>query len=163
MNHRELQTGSSIFRTTSEQRFLPFRWSTNPIPLRAMRFPAAPASRRAAAVSTNFGSPTSLKPLCGLRDLCAMLSPDSSNSRPGAAVSTNFGSPISLKSPSVASVTSVRCFSRFAQFSLRQPRCPPTSVRPSARPPLCGLCDLCAMLSPLLRTPTKAPCAKGRS
>ena len=49
--------------------------------------------------------------LCGLRDLCAMLSPI----RP--VLARKPPCPPTFRPPSVAFVTSVRCFPRFAQFS----------------------------------------------
>ena len=49
-------------------------------------------------------------------------------------------------SPSVTSVTSVRCFSQCALFPSSS-HLPTEAFRPPRRFPLCGLRDLCAMLS----------------
>ena len=116
----------------------------------AMLSPIRPVLARKPPVSTN---PQAF--LCGLRDLCAMLSPIRC-SRTEATVSTNpqaslcglrdlcaMLSPVcpvlarkppcppTLRPPSVAFVTSVRCFPRFAQFSHGSRPCPPT-LRPSS-------------------------------
>ena len=60
-------------------------------------------------------------PLCDLRDLCAMLS-RSRCSRPSAKMSKTSHP----QSPSVTSVTSVRCFP-IRVVPAHQPRCPPKS------------------------------------
>jgi hypothetical protein len=68
--------------------------------------------------------PSQSSPLCGLRDLCAMLSPGESFSHRSSGVSRR-DFPHSLRpnhSPSVASVTSVRCFPLAASSSMGMPR-----------------------------------------
>jgi hypothetical protein len=57
--------------------------------------------------------------LCDLCELCAMLFPDTGLSRPEAMLSTKSVGPSNLKSPSVTSVTSVRCFPRRGPFPPR--------------------------------------------
>ena len=97
-------------------------------------------------------------PLCDLRDLCAMLSPKRVFPRPEAMLSTKSIAPSHLRSPSVTSVTSVRCFPRVRSFpprshAVHQKRC---TVAPQI--PLCDLRDLCAMLSPKRVFPAQKPC-----
>ena len=53
-------------------------------------------------------------PLCDLRDLCAMLSPIRVSSRPEASRVHQRALATYPRSPSVTSVTSVRCFPRLA-------------------------------------------------
>jgi hypothetical protein len=76
-------------------------------------------------------------PLCGLRDLCAMLSPFRAVSRTEANVFIQALSSTNPKSPSVASVSSVRCFLRLMQFLARKPTCSSKLSRPRRpNPPL---------------------------
>jgi hypothetical protein len=87
--------------------------SLNPTSVTSVRcsFRCAPFSPRNRTVHQRaFRRPTSIPSLCGLRDLCAMLSPMRALSRPETEVSTKEPSADQPQSPlSVASVTSVRC------------------------------------------------------
>ena len=101
-------------------------------------------------------------PLCGLRDLCAMLSPGASfrHRNSGVSPARIHSQPPSqsFHSPSVASVTSVRCFPLASRSRTETVASPDTASLTASVPiiPLCGLRDLCAMLSLASRSRTEA-------
>ena len=75
-------------------------------------------ARTRAVFTGNFGHRRK-SPLCGLRDLCAMLSSLARVLARNARVFTERTIATTPISPSVASVTSVRCFFSFDEFSHR--------------------------------------------
>jgi hypothetical protein len=86
-------------------------------------------------------------PQSPLRDLCAMLSPiHLVLARELSPFTEDFGH--LSESPSVTSVTSVRCFPHSRGFSPGSLTRSPKIFWPPIRIPFCDLRDLCAMLSP---------------
>jgi hypothetical protein len=79
-------------------------------------------------------------PLCDLRDLCAMLSPNCPDLAQKPLMFTKSYPPPSPNSPSVTSVTSVRCFPRIALMLAQKPWRSPKAIRHYPDFPLCDLC-----------------------
>jgi hypothetical protein len=96
--------------------------------------------------------------LCDLREFCAMPSPQCVFPARKATLSTQSLSSTYIGSPSVTSVTSVRCLHPNCMFPDRKATLSTQSLsRPQHPFPLCDLRDLCAMLSPNRAFPAQKP------